>query len=250
MGWQRRLARQAENVGGGARAGRGARAGTPRPRWPPLPPPGRPPAVVQGCGPGRAAAPWPGGRGAAPPRRALESSAARPARPTQAGRPTAGPTGPSPPLPSRPPRPFRLCAGAAPGAGRARGPARPRRGHPTHPGGPRSSPTISGSVSTNSGDAPYISAVHSHTPPTMLRGPHRPQGPETQSPTIPGSAPTQPEIPPNSWVPPQNPDALSPIDPHTLSWPLWCLLFVPETFPQCQGHPKNLRKHPQISEVL
>ena len=70
-GWQRRPARQAENVGGGARAGQGARAGTPRPRWPLLPPPGRPPAVVQGCGPGRAAAPWPGRRGAAPPRRVL-----------------------------------------------------------------------------------------------------------------------------------------------------------------------------------
>ena len=251
-------------MGGGARAGPGARVGTPRPRWPPLPPPGRPPAAVRVCGPGRAAAPWlwRGARGGAAERPGLGGRwGTAPPAPRGPRRPAALPAGPrAPPLPAASALP--ATRWGRPWGGAGQGPPRGRGGDtPQTPGAPRSPSdvlTIAGSISTNTWDAPRsLGCSHTHTASTMLRRPTDlrgiPRVPQTEISTIPRSAPTipelsshNPEVPPKSLgSPTKSKGALRGSHRHqTLSQLPRCPLIVTETCPQTPGAPQQSQDVP------
>lgn len=191
------------------------------------------------------------GRGAARPRWALGSSAARPAPPRwpkQAGRPALGPT----PLGRLGPSGFRL--GPPLGRGGTGTPAGLQRGHPTDLRAP----------------APAVSQLSSQSPKHLYRHlarspnlwgalttscgterPHRLQGrPQRSSATstIPGSAPNIPEMPHTTQghlqIRPQRTLPKLPTCPLVVS----SLLMRHPHKPQ--GHPKNPRMHLQMTVVL
>lgn len=193
------------------------------------------------------------GRGAAPPQRALGSSAARLPRAAHAGRPPS--PGAHGPHPAGPPRPFRLRSGAAPGAGRAWGAytAAGCRGTPLRPQGPPRSPlkvlTVAGSASTNIGGAPpQIPGVFSQTAValTNLRGIPKvfQMSPEFQRMSQPSLScphtiqryPQIPEIPPKSQRCAERPHTPWD-DPIASQMSLTDVLIVTDRSPQTPGAP-------------